>query len=159
MSKFSKQTRYSESTRGPHHEKHKSRKNFNHRKIKIPRGTLGTSEVEKIFCRNFANKLYIRSSYGVLIRKNTKLEKILTIEKLTPQGGTLGSKKLFVKIFQKKTIYSESTRGPHHKKHKIIKNCKNRKNDPQGGPLDPKNAKFSNIEFRAEPSIFLIYIL
>ena len=53
-------------------------------------GTLGPSEVDKNFCRNFANKLYIRSSYGVLITKNIKLEKISTIEKLTPQGGTLG---------------------------------------------------------------------
>ena len=50
---------------------------YNIEKMTPQRGTLGTSEVEKIFCRNFANKLYIRSLYGVLI---TKLEKILTIE-------------------------------------------------------------------------------
>ena len=38
---------------------------YNIEKMKPQRGTLGPSEVEKIFCRNFANKLYIRSSYGV----------------------------------------------------------------------------------------------
>ena len=74
----------------PHHEKHKIGENFNNRKNDTPRGTLGPAEVEKFFCRNFANKLYIRSSYGVLITKNTKLEKILTIEKMTLQRGTLG---------------------------------------------------------------------
>ena len=73
-----------------------------------PGGTLGLAEVEKHFCLNFASKLYIRSSYEVLITKNTKLEKMLTIEKLTPQGGTLGlrrSKKFFVEILQTNYIF------------------------------------------------------
>ena len=74
----------------------------------LTRKPLGRSEVEKIFCRNFANKLDIRSSYGVLITKNTYLEKMLTIEKLTPQGGTLGPsevEKFFVEILQTNYIF------------------------------------------------------
>ena len=30
---------------------------------------------------------------------------------------------------------------------------------PKGGPLDPKNANFSTIEFRAELAMLVIYIL
>ena len=30
---------------------------------------------------------------------------------------------------------------------------------PKGGPLDPKNANFSTIEFRAELGMLVIYIL
>ena len=61
-------------------------------------GTLGPAEVEKNFCRNFAKKLYIRSSYGVLITKNTKLEKILTIEKMTTKGGPLDPKMVISQV-------------------------------------------------------------
>ena len=87
-------------------------------------------------------KLDIRCRYWVLITKNTKLEKILTIEKMTPQGGTLGAaevEKNFLSKFCKQTIYSEFIWGPHHKKHKIRKNLNNRKNDPpRGDPWTPK---------------------
>ena len=80
-------------------------------------GTLGRSEVEKIFCRNFANKLSIRSLYGVLISKNTKLEKILTIEKLTPQGG----KKFSVTIFKTNYIFGVHKGSSSQKTQRIIK--------------------------------------
>ena len=93
-------------------KKHKIRKNLNNRKNDTPRdswGTLGPAEVEKIFCRNFANKLYIRSSYGVLITKNTKLEKNLNNRKNdTPRGdpGACGGrKKFFVEILQTNYIF------------------------------------------------------
>ena len=115
----------------PHHEKHKIRENYNNRKNDSPRGDPWRSK--KIFCRNFSNKLYIRSSCGVLITKNKKLEKILTIEKLTPQGGDpwdFGGRKNFLSKFCKQTMYSEFIWGPHHKKHKIRKNLNYRKNDP-----------------------------
>ena len=89
-------TSYTMQILSPHHEKHKIGENFNNRKNDTPRGTLGPAEVEKNFCRNFANKLYIRSSYGVLITKNTKLGKILTIEKMTPQGGDPWTPKMLI---------------------------------------------------------------
>ena len=78
---------------GPHDEKHISRKYFDNRKSNIPKGPWGLGGRKKIFCQNVQNKLDIRSPQGVLITKNTKVEKILSIEKLTSQGGTLGGRK------------------------------------------------------------------
>ena len=54
--------------------------------------TLGPSEGENVF--NFCKHLYIRSPYGVLITKNTKLEKISTFEKMTPKGDPWTTKML-----------------------------------------------------------------
>ena len=43
-----------------------------------------------------------------------------------------------------------------HEKHKNRENVNDRKIDPHGGPLDPKNGNFSTIAFWVEPSIFFI---
>ena len=84
-----------------------------------------------------------RTPYRVLITKNTKLGKILTIEKMPPQAGTLGPsevEKILLSKFSKLTKYSESIWGPHHEKHKIPENFNQRKKTPQGGgdPGTPK---------------------
>ena len=75
----------------------------------------------------------------------------------------MGRKKFFVKIFQTNYVYIRSPQGvlitKNTKEHKIIKNCKSRKNDPQGGTLGPPKANFSTIEFLAELAMLVIYIL
>ena len=53
-----------------------------------------------MFCGDFENKLYIRCAYGVPISNNAKLEKISTIEKMTPLG-TSEAEKIFCRIFTK----------------------------------------------------------
>ena len=92
---------------GPHYKKHISKKYFDHRKSNIPKGPWGLGG-RTIFCQNFQNKLDIRNPQGILITKNTKVEKILSIEKLTPQGRTLGTsevEKIFVEILQTNYIF------------------------------------------------------
>ena len=57
------------------------------------------------FLSRFRELTNFGCAYGVLITKNTKLGKILTIEKLTPQGGTLGRsevEKIFCRNFANK---------------------------------------------------------
>ena len=49
--------------------------------------------------------------------------------------------------------------GPHYDKHKMRENYNHQKKHPQGAPLEPKNANFLTIEFRAEPPMYFIYIL
>ena len=97
----------------PHHEKHKIGENFNNRKNDTPRGDPWACGGRKKFLSKFCKQTIYSEFIWVLITKNTKLEKILTIEKMTPQGG----------------------------------------------PLNPKNANFASIEFRAELARLVIYIL
>ena len=63
-------------------------------------GTLGPAEVEKIFVEILQTNYIFGVHMGSSSQK-TKLEKISTIEKLTPQGR----KKIFVKISQKNYIF------------------------------------------------------
>ena len=78
------------------------------------KGTLWSIGWHRQFFVEISRTIYSVCILGYPITNNTKLEKISTIEKMTP---------------------------------------------PQGGPLGPKNANFSTIEFRAEPPMFFIYIL
>ena len=104
-----KQTRYTMQIWSPHHEKHTKLEKIVTIEKMIPQGgTLGPSKVEKNFCRNFANKLYIRSSYGVLITKKHKIRKNLNDRKIDTPRGPLGvrrSKKFFVEILRTNYIF------------------------------------------------------
>ena len=95
--------------------------------------------------------------------ENTKLEKILTIEKMTPQGGTLGPaevEKFCVEILQTNYIYIRSSYGVLITKNtKLEKFSTIEKMTPHWAFGGPKNANFSAIEFRPEPPMFFIYIL
>ena len=125
---------------GPHDKKHISKKYFDHRKSNIPKGPWGLGD-RKIFCQNFQNKLDIRSPQGVLITKNTKVEKILSIEKLKSQGGTLGTsevEKNFCRNFANK-LYIRSLYGVLITKNtKLEKILTIEKLKPQGGTLGSK---------------------
>ena len=82
-----KQTRYTMQISGPVHEKHKIRENFNNRKNETPRGDPWALGGRKNFLSKFCKLTIYSESIWVLISKNTKFEKILTIGKMTPQGG------------------------------------------------------------------------
>ena len=87
--------------------------------------------------------MYEKTRYTMQIlsphhEKHTKLEKILTIEKMIPQGDPLAvgrRKNFFVEILQTNYIF-----GVHrHEKLKSRENFNYRKNDtPKRGPLNPK---------------------
>ena len=66
--------------------------------------------------------------------------------------------KIFLSSIRKLTIYSMSISDHHHEKHQIREHFNPLKNDPQGA-LDHQNAEIIAIEFRAELSMILIYVL
>ena len=69
--------------------------------------------------------------------------------------GLTRSKKFFVEIlptYYLVGVHMGSSSGK-------TENSNDWKNDTPRGPVDPKNANFSTIEFRAEPPMFFIYIL
>ena len=80
------------------------RQNYNHKKNNPqnnPHRPLGPRRSKKIFVEILPTNYIFVVHVGFSSRK-TKLEKILTIEKMTPQGGTLGpseGEKIFCRNF------------------------------------------------------------
>ena len=116
----------------------------------------------KIFCQNFQNKLDIRSPQEVLITKNTKVEKILSTEKLKSQGGTLGplevEKFFFVKILQTNYIFGVHIWSSSEKNKKLEKISTIEKLTPQGGTRGASEVETFFVEILKTNYIFGVHM-